>query len=222
MNNLIIGLLLLYLIYSILCNSIESFDLYQPYKYPSCESCTTDSNEIKCINCKMYLAQNGIKQPTNTYYKKVTGSKKRSLKVCQEEPECKIVDYDTHNNMGYLSKKKLNDDCLFKQSSDKYIHFTKLSTKMQNINSTLNKLPIVNEDIDIDDEDIDIDDEESKLTEQTQPVEKPTPVDPPKPSDPKLKYQEIFKCPEIPKCPDIPRPRGISRIVKRKRCRKKQ
>lgn len=230
MNNLIIGLLLLYLIYTILCNSVESFDLYQSYKYPYCESCTTDNNEIKCNNCIMYLAQHGIKQPTNTYYKKVFGSKKKLLKECQSDSKCKIVDYDSHNNVGYLSTKQLNENCLFKQSSDKYIHFTKLSTKMQNINSNLNKLREKRLETDTTSE-TDVD------TAPTQPstnIANTTssdkilncPAIPKCPTIPKWpempKCPEIPKCPEMPKCPEIPRPRGISRIVKRKRCRKKQ
>ena len=32
MNNLIIGVLLIYLIYIILCESIEHFNLYKPYR----------------------------------------------------------------------------------------------------------------------------------------------------------------------------------------------
>ena len=74
MNNLILGILLLYLIFIILQNSCEGFELWQYYKYPYCGKCNVSNNEFDCNNCVIYDAVDGFKQNNNTYYKKILSS----------------------------------------------------------------------------------------------------------------------------------------------------
>ena len=125
MKNLLIGLLILFLINYILINCNEKFNLYEEYIYPLCGKSNLTENEIILDKCFKFKAINGFKQPPETYYKQINGSKSQCLELCQKDEECNSIDYDNINKIGYLSKKSLNQSCMFKQSSNKYTHFSK-------------------------------------------------------------------------------------------------
>ena len=148
MNNLILGILVLYLIFIILHNSIEGFKLWQYYKYPYCGKCNVSNNEFDCKNCVIYDAVDGFKQNSNTYYKIIKGSKRQALKFCQKDTECKSIDYDNLNAKAYLSKKNIPQSCLLQQTTNKFTHFSKPSNlkniqvnhkTITNINNLSNK-----------------------------------------------------------------------------------
>ena len=233
MNNLILGILLLYLIFIILQNSCEGFELWQYYKYPYCGKCNVSNNEFDCNNCVIYDAVDGFKQNSNTYYKVIKGSKRQSLKFCQKDPECKSIDYDNLNAKAYLSKKNIPQSCLLQQTTNKFTHFSKPANQknIQVDHKTINNITNLYKSDNINQEQpnkqLPKQNEPVQLPKQNEPVQLPKqnePVQQPQPND-TIKHNiicpQIPKCPEMPKCPEIPKSRGFSKIVKVKRCKKR-
>ena len=133
MTNIIIPFLILYIFYITICPSLESFtNLYKKYKYPYCRNCEKKNNVISCKDCITFDAINGIKQPSDSYYKSIKTTKRKCIKYCDEDNKCRVADYNTKSNICNLSNVNLQPDCLLYQSSDKYIHYTKTNETPQN------------------------------------------------------------------------------------------
>ena len=231
MNNLILGILLLYLIFIILQNSIEGFELWQYYKYPYCGKCNVSNNEFDCKNCVIYDAVDGFKQNSNTYYKIIKGSKRQALKFCQKDTECKSIDYDNLNAKAYLSKKNIPQSCLLQQTTNKFTHFSKPSN-LKNIQVNHKTITNINN---LSNKSENLDQKQEQPNEQKQ--EQPNEQKQEQPNEQKQQHNQQMQlnkqtqqpntighniiCPQIPKCPEIPKSRGFSKIVKVKRCKKR-
>ena len=113
MTNIIISFLILYIFYISICPSLESFtNLYKKYKFPYCRNCEKNNNTISCKDCITFDAINGIKQPSDSYYKSIKTTKRKCIKYCDEDDKCKVVDYNTKSNICNLSNVNLQPDCL--------------------------------------------------------------------------------------------------------------